>query len=89
MTVAGPLNVTGEAIGPNQPGWNVVGDELQLATNSAGQVDMQISGKPARITLGEEVLGRTTHSLRSTQQFNLPTGSAKGAWDKSSRACIA
>ncbi|MEZ6151648.1 MAG: hypothetical protein R3C09_16180 [Pirellulaceae bacterium] len=69
LTVAGPLNVTGEAIGPNQPGWNVVGDELQLATNSAGQVDMQISGKPARITLGEGSLEGPL--IRFDQRSNL------------------
>lgn len=53
LTVTGPLNVSGEASGPNMPGWNVVGDELQMATNAAGQADMQISGQPARITLAE------------------------------------
>lgn len=53
LTVTGPLNVSGAANGPNMPGWNVVGDELQMATNAAGQADMQISGTPARITLAE------------------------------------
>ncbi len=53
LTVVGPLQVTAQAAGPKQPGWNVVGDELQMATNPAGQVDMQITGQPARITLDE------------------------------------
>lgn len=69
LTVAGPLNVSGEALGPSQPGWNVVGDELQLATNSAGQVDMQISGKPARITLAEGSLEGPL--IRFDQRSNL------------------
>lgn len=53
LTVSGPMSVTGEASGPKLPGWTVVGDELQMATNAAGQADMQISGQPARITLAE------------------------------------
>lgn len=53
LTVIGPLQVTAQAAGPKQPGWNVVGDELQMATNPAGQVDMQITGQPARIALAE------------------------------------
>lgn len=69
LTVAGPLNVSSEALGPNQPGWNVIGDELQLATNSAGQVDMQISGKPARITLAEGSLKGPL--IRFDQRSNL------------------
>ncbi len=69
LTVAGPLNVSSEALGPNQPGWKVLGDELQLATNSTGQVDMQISGKPARITLAEGSLEGTL--IRFDQRSNL------------------
>ncbi|MEO8269831.1 MAG: hypothetical protein ABI557_08925, partial [Aureliella sp.] len=69
LTVAGPLNVSGESLGPNQPGWNVVGDELQLATNAAGQVDMQISGQPARITLAEGSLEGPL--IRFDQRSNL------------------
>ncbi len=53
LTVTGPLQVSAVAAGPKQPGWNVTGDELQMATNPAGQVDLQITGQPARITLAE------------------------------------
>src|SRR5690606_15559126 len=67
--VTGPLNVSGAASGPNLPGWNVVGDELQMATNPAGQADMQISGKPARITLAEGSLEGPL--IRFDQRSNL------------------
>lgn len=69
LTVTGPLNVSGQASGPNLPGWNVVGDELQMATNAAGQADMQISGKPARITLAEGSLEGPL--IRFDQRSNL------------------
>ncbi len=69
LTVAGPLKVSGEALGPDQPNWNVAGDELQLATNSAGQVDMQIIGKPARISLAEGSLEGPL--IRFDQRSNL------------------
>lgn len=69
LTVVGPLQVSSPAAGPQLPGWNVVGDELQMATNPAGQVDMQITGRPARITLAEGSLEGPM--IRFDQRSNL------------------
>ncbi len=69
LTVVGPLQVSAEAAGPKLPGWNVVGDELQMATNTVGQVDLQITGQPARITLAEGSLQGPM--IRFDQRSNL------------------
>ncbi len=74
LTVTGPLQVNAETLGTpgpaaSQAGWQVVGDELQMATNKTGQVDLQITGQPARITLAEGSLEGPT--IRFDQKSNL------------------
>jgi hypothetical protein len=69
LKVVGPLQVAGETSGPSMPGWNVTGDELQLATNPSGQVDLQITGQPAKIKLAEGFLQGP--SIRFDQASNL------------------
>ncbi len=53
LIVSGPLDVIGTSPSGPHSNWHVVGDQLQMATNLAGQVDMQITGQPARIALAE------------------------------------
>ncbi len=69
LTVSGPLHVSGKSPSPNLPGWQVLGDELQMATNPAGQVDLQVSGQPARITMAEGSLEGPV--IRFDQRSNL------------------
>ncbi|MCA9134270.1 MAG: hypothetical protein KDA45_13975, partial [Planctomycetales bacterium] len=69
LTLAGPLLVSGQAPQPHMPGWEITGDQLQLATTPAGQVDLQVSGQPARIALAEGSLAGPT--IRFDQKSNL------------------
>lgn len=69
LTVSGPLQVHGESAKATTSGWSVLGDELQMATNKLGQVDLQISGRPANIHLGEGSLEGST--IRFDQKSNL------------------
>lgn len=53
LQISGPVVISRD--GPAQPGdpdWNIEGAQLQLASNPAGQVDLQIVGQPARISFG-------------------------------------
>lgn len=87
MTVDGPLKVFGNptAAAPNP--WNVVGKQLQLSTNPQGQANVQITGAPARIAMGESWLtgpviryDQTTGLIWMDQpgEFSLPTTALNG-----------
>ncbi len=69
LTVFGPLQVNGEPPNATVPSWSVIGDELQMATNKLGQVDLQITGRPAHIHLAEGSLEGPT--IRFDQKSNL------------------
>lgn len=69
LTVSGPLQVSGKSPKPNLPEWQVLGDELQMATNPAGQVDLQVRGQPARIRMAEGSLEGPV--IRFDQRSNL------------------
>jgi len=82
LTVDGPLKVFGNptAAAPNP--WNLVGQQLQLSTNPQGQANVQVTGNPAKIAMGEAWLigpviryDQTTGIIWMDQpgEFSIPT----------------
>lgn len=70
LHVSGPVRVWRDA--QNQPGsfpWHIEGEQLALATNQLGQVDMQIDGSPAKVVAAQGSLEGAT--LRFDQASNL------------------
>ncbi|MEZ6135647.1 MAG: hypothetical protein R3C53_12125 [Pirellulaceae bacterium] len=57
LTIDGPLQIeSGEPMEADALPWAIAGQQLVLATNPAGQVDMQITGSPARIIVADGAL---------------------------------
>lgn len=82
LTVDGPLKVFGNPTAAAPDPWNVVGQQLQLSTNPQGQANVQITGNPARIAMGEAWLigpvvryDQTTGLIWMDQpgEFSIPT----------------
>lgn len=70
LHISGPVRVWRDA--QNQRDsfpWHIEGEQLALATNRAGQVDMQIDGSPAKVIVAEGSLEGAT--LRFDQASNL------------------
>lgn len=53
LTVDGPLKVSGNPTPAAPNPWNIVGQQLQLSTNPQGQANVQVTGSPAKIAMGE------------------------------------
>ncbi len=69
LTMDGPVKIeSGATMDTNLP-WHIDGDQLVLATNPAGQIDMQISGQPARIVVADGALEGP--AIRFDQRNNL------------------
>ena len=82
LTVDGPLKVSGNPTVASPNPWNLVGEQLQLSTNPLGQAKVQVSGKPAKIAMGEAwLIGPVIHYDQITGliwmdkpgEFSLPT----------------
>ncbi len=79
LTIQGPLKIQSQPTAEPQqdtatmsakgPPWHIEGDQLKLATNSTGQVDMQIDGRPARVVMAEGALEGPV--IRLDQRHNL------------------
>lgn len=79
LTIQGPLRIQSDTATEAQRGgagisatplpWHIEGDQLKLASNSAGQVDMQIDGRPARVVMAEGALEGPV--IRLDQRHNL------------------
>jgi hypothetical protein len=87
LTVDGPLKVFGNPTATVPNPWNLVGQQLQLSTNPQGQANVQITGTPARIAMGESwLLGpvirydQTTGLIWMDQpgEFSVPTSALNG-----------
>lgn len=79
LTITGPLDVTGspdstaDATAPTtSPAWRVTGDRLQMATNPDGQVDLQVTGAPARIMFAH--VDASESAAQSAPQFGSLAG---------------
>ncbi|QDV22132.1 hypothetical protein [Aureliella helgolandensis] len=70
LEIAGPLQVWKEPL-PNSklPGWHVEGDTLNLTSDAAGQVNLNINGQPARVVFADGALQGPT--IRIDQKNNL------------------
>jgi hypothetical protein len=69
LTISGPVTVVGQASPTGMSDWRVEGDQLRLATNPRGQVDLQVSGNPARVAMADGSLNGST--IRFDQESNL------------------
>ncbi len=79
LTIQGPLQIESEPETAtlanatenelNGLPWHIEGDQLKLATNSAGQVDLQIDGAPARVVMADGALEGPI--IRLDQSHNL------------------
>jgi len=79
LTVQGPLKIQSDAAAETHRGdaltsatplaWHIEGEQLKLASNSAGQVDIQIDGRPARVVMAEGALEGPV--IRLDQRHNL------------------
>jgi hypothetical protein len=70
LTIDGPLTVHSaeeQTMTPMQ--WHIEGKQLLMASNAAGQVDLQINGEPARIVMADGALEGPT--IRFDQLNNL------------------
>ncbi len=82
LTVDGPLKVSGNPTVAAPNPWNLVGQQLQLSTNPQGQANVQVTGSPAKIAMGEAWLigpvirfDQTTGLIWMDQpgEFSIPT----------------
>jgi hypothetical protein len=79
MTIQGPLKIRSDVVAERERDnnsvlvsgmpWHIEGDQLKLASNSIGQVDMQIEGRPARVVMADGALEGPV--IRLDQQHNL------------------
>lgn len=75
LTIEGPVEIHSGATAGNEKStidalpWRILGQQLTLATNPAGQVDLQIDGQPAKIAVAEGAL--EAPSIRLDQRRNL------------------
>ncbi|MDX1929969.1 MAG: hypothetical protein SFV81_25810 [Pirellulaceae bacterium] len=82
LTVDGPLKVFGNPTVAAPNPWSLVGQQLQLSTNPQGQANVQVTGSPAKIAMGEAWLigpviryDQTTGLIWMDQpgEFSIPT----------------
>jgi hypothetical protein len=82
LTVDGPLKVFGNPTVAAPNPWNLIGQQLQLSTNPQGQANVQVTGSPAKIAMGEAWLigpviryDQTTGLIWMDQpgEFSIPT----------------
>lgn len=70
MTIDGPLKITsGDDQSMTPVSWHIEGEQLLMASNAAGQVDLQINGQPAKIVMADGALEGP--SIRFDQINNL------------------
>ncbi len=82
LTVDGPLKVFGNPTLASPSPWKLIGQQLQLSTNPQGQANVQVTGSPAKIAMGEAWLigpviryDQTTGLIWMDQpgEFSIPT----------------
>lgn len=69
LQLAGPLTLQSTGNGDGQTSWKTEGERLSLVTSPAGDVNLQVTGRPARVYVGGGMVeGKTIHF---DQQTNL------------------
>lgn len=69
LAISGPVKVWQEAQEADAVPWHAEGNLMLAETNRAGQVDMQVEGKPAKIVLADGVIEGP--AIRVNQEHNI------------------
>ncbi|HBE70750.1 MAG TPA: hypothetical protein DDW52_21610, partial [Planctomycetaceae bacterium] len=78
LQLAGPLTLESVGNSDSQTSWKTEGDRLSLVTSPAGDVNLQVTGQPARVYVGSGMVeGETIHF---DQQTNLVWMDAPGSF---------